>query len=294
MALAELVAEHRYSVLMLLALLLLIGVSGALGGLFGIFLMPFAVLSAAVAAGLAAIARGFAPEEPPAARSWFVELYTASLTVAMVYALLAAGAGIFYMALLGATASALILARPRFKRITPADVSTGLGAGIAAFIIVFLIASLLGLVMGGTSLVRDILGQSLLAIAQLEAPLMLLLVAVPEELWARALMYSAVRRYVPAKTAAFWATLLFIAMHIPTRVVWGIFAPFVIGLIGISALVICYVYYKYAEHPLVSILAHTTYNSLLYAVSYGFITAVGVAVGLAVIYYVIKSYAVGE
>lgn len=286
MSIEEVVESRRFDILMGLVFLVFIGAlsfTGLLGALLNVFIWA-AVLVATV---LAYIASKFAPPEPAEKSSWFVELLIASFTVAMFYALLSRAPGLFYGMTLAFSALMVVLAKPKFGPTTGAT-STGLGVGVASFVIVFLLSSLL-YVFSLTSITAAL---PALSIMQIEGPLMLLLVAIPEEMWARAMMYSALKKYVGARTAAFWSFFWFIVMHIPSRVqslVDLVLLPVIIGLISIAILPIFYVYVKYQEHPLFSIMAHTTYNTLILG-SQSFLGMIGAVVGLAAVYYVIKGY----
>lgn len=294
-SLVDVFAEHRFDLIMMFALLLLLYVtmfSGLLGAIVNMLLVIPAYLAAL---GVAYLAMMWAPDTPPEKQSWFAELLAGGLTALTVIMLFEGTFGLFYGVILAVSSIVVLASKPKFWAVVDVA-STGVGAGVASFVIVLLLSSFLSVIYHFS--LTDMLHALPISVftfdtMQIEGPLMYFAVALPEEMWARAMMYSAMKKYVGAKKAAFWSTFTFIVMHIPSREsgLGILYLPFVIALIGIGVSVFIYIYEKYAEHPLFSITAHATYNTLISTAGDVYSMLMGVA-GVAIMYFIAKAYKV--
>ncbi len=294
--LGEAIARNRYNALMGLVTILFIAltmaISSAMYGIFAILLNVFVWAAFGVSFLLAWIASRAVPEEAPERSGWLPDMLAAVAFAVMSYSVLSGQPGLFYGVVVALSMLGLLVTRPKFRTMVEPALNGAL-TGFVSFIIVLMISVVVGSFVQESF--RDVIGASVLSIMQVTPLAMLFLVAFPEELWARAWMLSGMSRVVGRRTAVFWSTFLFIALHIPSRVatlgLGTILLPIVIGMIGIAILPIVYIYAKYAEHPIFSIAAHTVYNSLIYAVFAGDVVYMVASIAfLAAAIYVLRMY----
>lgn len=273
-------APVRYSVYMALALALFLAGSSIKGSL-----TPELIWSVGVALITGLLAALLAPSEGPVKHSWFGELLSSSTVILLVLSLFYDLPPFFYYAVMLAGSSIFLLAlRPRFLR-RPDMATVGLVTGITSFVVVYLLASLVTMLTGLELAFTTFKMQML-------APLMFLVVAIPEELWARAFLYSSVKQFVGSRTAAFWSAFWFVAAHLPTRTeeLSGTYLLAVTVILASATLIFTYIYMREIEHPMVTVLAHTTYNTIIGAIGSPIDLVFGIAV-IALIWFAFRSYA---
>jgi len=268
--------------------------------IFAGFLMPGALLSLAVSLGLAAAAHRMAggptlveEGERIGSPMFAAAVATGTLPLFMLM-LFEAGAGVFYTAMAALCLAAWVLARPKFQaRVEP--VTNGLLTGALMFVVALVMSAFLPAVTGERISALDLaLCMAPASGMQLDPFLMLWVVAIPEELWARVFLVSVLAPTFGARAAAFTSQLLFTWLHVPSRVMsLGGSAWMAILVIGVNSLILLYGYLKHAHTPLYSVVAHMTYNSLLSMLFYNLAGAVTVLVFILVIALILREKAVG-